>query len=119
MKNCICTNGTIITLGCLLALKGFGQTNTWNVDGNLVSPGQFLGSTNFAAVDLKAGGMRVLRLEPDSRTNVGGLSGNLIGGFINNLIEQPSSGGDFIGPASAHWMPKVPPLSSRRSCTGK
>src|SRR5437762_3650400 len=56
--------------------------NTWNLDGNFVSPGQFLGSTNFEAVELKAGGMRVLRLEPDARTNIGGLSGNLIGGFI-------------------------------------
>jgi hypothetical protein len=87
----------ILTLGCLLALPSLGQTNTWNVDGNFVSPGQFLGSTNFQSVELKAGGMRVLRLEPDSRTNVGGLSGNLIGGFINNAIEQPGSGGDFIG----------------------
>src|SRR5439155_16855861 len=42
-------------------------------------------------------GMRVWRLEADPRTNVGGLSGNLIGGFIGNLIEQPGSGGNFIG----------------------
>jgi hypothetical protein len=74
--------------------------NAWKIGGNAgTSPanGNFLGTTDFQPLDLKAGGMRVLRLEPDARTNVSGLSGNLIGGYINNVIEQPGSGGDFIG----------------------
>ena len=74
--------------------------NAWKTTGNTgTSPnnGNFIGTTDFQALELKAGGMRVLRLEPDSRTNVGGLSGNLIGGFINNAVEQPGSGANFIG----------------------
>src|SRR5689334_23540857 len=66
---------------------------SWNLDGNFVLPGLFLGSTNFEAVDFRAGNARVLRLEPDPR---GALSGNIIGGFISNRVEQPGSGGNVI-----------------------
>lgn len=88
------TNMNAVTLG------GLSFSNFWRSTGNSgTSPakGDFLGTTDFQPLELKAGGMRVLRLEPDARTNVGGLSGNLIGGYISNVIEQPGSGGDFIG----------------------
>jgi hypothetical protein len=71
--------------------------NAWKTTGNLgTSPtnGNFIGTTDNQPLELKAGGSRVLRLEPDSR---GDGAGNLIGGFINNAIEQPGSGGDVIG----------------------
>jgi len=58
--------------------------SAWNVNGNLVTPGQFLGSTNNQPLELRAGGTRVLRLEPDSGTS---FAGNLIGGYTNNLVE--------------------------------
>src|SRR5688572_21836706 len=80
----------------LLALSpqlGLFAQNTWNLDGNFLTPGQFLGSTNFEAVDMRAGNMRVLRIEPDPR---GALAGNIIGGFISNRVEQPGSGGNVI-----------------------
>ncbi len=71
--------------------------NAWKTTGNLgTSPtnGNFIGTTDNQAFELKAGGLRVLRLEPDSR---GDIAGNLIGGSTNNTIEQPGSGGDVIG----------------------
>jgi len=87
----------ILALACAAAPRVPAQ-NTWNLDGNFVAPGQFLGSTNFQApVDFVAGGMRVLRLEPDGRTNGTDLSGNVIGGFAGNFVEQPGSGANFIG----------------------
>ncbi len=70
----------------------------WTLTGNAgTSPtnGNFIGTTDFQPLDLKAGGMRVLRLQPDPR--LGSMAGNLIGGFTNNTIEGPASGGDFIG----------------------
>jgi hypothetical protein len=84
--------------------------NAWQIGGNAgTSPANsnFLGTTDFQPLELKAGGMRVLRLEPDGRTNVNGVSGNLIGGFTNNLIEQPGSGADFIGSGGYSAGPNV------------
>src|SRR5437588_4537233 len=68
----------------------------WNLGGNNgTSPtnGNFIGTLDFQPLELKAGGMRLLRLEPDPR---GDIAGNLIGGSTNNVIEQPGSGGNFI-----------------------
>lgn len=79
-----------------LNLPAFGNT-FWQANGNSgTSPGNgnFLGTTDNQPLELHANGMRVLRLEPDPRSNP--LAGNLIGGFTNNLIEQPNSGGAVI-----------------------
>ena len=69
--------------------------------------GNFIGTTDFQPLELKSGGMRVLRLEPDGRTNLSGVSGSLIGGFTNNSIEQPGSGADFIGGGGFQAGPNI------------
>ena len=69
----------------------------WALGGNAgTSPtnGNFIGTTDFQPLDLKVFGLRVLELQPDPRP--AGLSGNLIGGYTNNVIMQPGSGGDVI-----------------------
>jgi hypothetical protein len=85
----------IAAAGNSLLVSAFGL---WTVNGNAgTSPtnGNFIGTTDFQPLEFKAGGMRVLRLEPDPRLNGG--AGNVVGGFTNNTIEQPGSGGNFIG----------------------
>ena len=89
MKNLI-----VLALVCGASLHASAQ-GTWNLDGNFVLPGQFLGSTNFEAVDVRVNGLRGWRVEPDPRP--GGLSPNVIGCFISNRVEQSSgSGGNAI-----------------------
>ena len=85
--------GITLALVCGAALRVAAQ-NTWNLDGNFVVPGLFLGSTNFEAVDFRVGNIRVLRIEPDPRD---AQAGNIIGGFIGNRVDQPGSGGNVIG----------------------
>lgn len=81
-------------LNSVLAFLPTASAQTlWSSSGNFVLPGMFLGSTNFEAIDFRAGNVRVLRLEPDPR---GALAGNLVGGFISNRVEQPGSGGNVI-----------------------
>jgi trimeric autotransporter adhesin len=86
-------NGTSVSNVNAVALNGLGAGNFWQLSGNNVASGQFLGSTNNQPVEIRVNGTRVFRLEPDSR----GLgAGNLIGGFIGNTILQPGSGGNVI-----------------------
>lgn len=67
--------------------------SSWNLDGNFVAPGQFLGSTNNQPVEFWADGYRIFRVEPDPR---GAMAGNIVGGYISNRVEQPDSGGNVI-----------------------
>lgn len=68
-----------------LTLNGISSAGFWQLGGNNVSPGQFLGSTNNQPVEIWSGGQRGLRIEP------GAGSPNIIVGFPNNSI----SGGAF------------------------
>jgi hypothetical protein len=77
-----------------LTLNGVAVNGFWQLGGNNVGAGQFLGSTNNQPVEIWANNTRVLRVEPDSR---GLNAGNLIGGYTGNAIQQPGSGGNVIG----------------------
>jgi hypothetical protein len=95
------TNISAVTLG------GLSAAAFWQISGNSgTSPGNgnFLGTTDPQPLELRAGGMRVLRLEPDLR---GASAGNLIGGFTNNMIQQPNSGGDVIAGGGFSFGPNV------------
>jgi hypothetical protein len=61
------------------ALNGLNATNFWQLGGNNVAPGQFLGSTNNQPLELWVNGQRALRLEPNTN------SPNVIGGWSNNF----------------------------------
>lgn len=89
-------NGGGLTNVNAATLGAFGADQLWKTAGNsnTVAGVSFLGTTDNQPLELRANRMRVWRLEPDQRPNGG--AGNLIGGFTNNLIEQPGSGGDVI-----------------------
>jgi hypothetical protein len=71
-----------------LTLNGLSSAGFWQLGGNNVSPGQFLGSTNNQPVEIWTGGQRAVRFELGSG---GGTSPNIIGGSPGNSI----SGGAF------------------------
>jgi hypothetical protein len=91
-------SGAKLTAGSVtpgnLNLPAFGNT-FWQANGNSGTiPGtNFLGTVDNQPLELRVGGLRALRLEPDPR---GADAANLIGGFIGNTIQQPGSGGDAI-----------------------
>ena len=88
-------NGTGVTNVNAVTLNGLTAENFWQLGGNNVSAGQFLGSTNDQPVDFKVYGYRALRLEP-------GLLGvpNVIGGASVNYI-NPSQIGSVIAGGGA------------------
>ncbi len=74
------------------ALGGLGATNFWQLGGNNVRPGQFLGSTNYEAVELKVNNACGWRLEPASN----GMA-NVVGGYSNNSVASGVAGATIAG----------------------
>jgi hypothetical protein len=74
-------NGANVTNVNAAALGGLTPSNFWQLSGNNVIPGQFLGSTNSNPVEVWVGGSRAFRLEPGS-----GDGANVIGGYSNNFV---------------------------------
>jgi len=90
-------NGAGLTNANAATLGGLGATNFWLTSGNTgTSPtnGNFLGTADVQPVEIRVGGLRGWRVEPDPRSDG---AANLIGGYISNAVLQPFSGGDFIG----------------------
>lgn len=80
------TNVNAATLG------GRPATSFWQVGGNLVLPGEFVGSTNNQALELFVNGARALRLEPGA-TN----APNVVGGWASNTITPGVVGAVIAG----------------------
>ena len=74
---------------------GTNGSSGWSLSGNNVGAAQFLGSTNNQAVEIRAGGARVLRLEP----NTNGLP-NVIAGATNNSVTAGVTGATIGGGAA-------------------
>jgi BclA-like protein len=95
--NSVSGNGAGLTGVNAAALNGLNATNFWQIGGNAgTSPtnGNFLGTADVQPIELRVGGLRGWRLEPDPR---GAQAANIIGGYISNAVEQSGSGADFIG----------------------
>jgi hypothetical protein len=87
-------NGAGLTSVNAATLGGLGIANFWQLGGNSVSAGQFLGSLNNQPVKFWANNARALRLEP-------GMSGhnspNVIGGSTFNYVSAGVSGATIGG----------------------
>ncbi len=85
-----------------LTLNGLSSINFWQLGGNNVGGGQFLGSTNNQPVEIWANGTRVLRLDPgvagDAGPNV--IAGSAINFVASGVVAATISGGgvaDYFG----------------------
>lgn len=79
------------------ALGGLSSSNYWQVGGNNVAAGQFLGSTNNQAVEINVNGARGLRIEPN-----GSRSPNIIGGSFANVVGPGLAGVVIAGGGSTN-----------------
>jgi hypothetical protein len=114
----VTNNASGLTLTGTFTGNGAGLTNLnaaalngslWQMGGNNVSPGQFLGSTNNQPVEFWVNGQRALRLEPGGPSAVlqNGVSTgapNVIGGSPANFV-APGVVGAVIGGGGAtnYW----------------
>jgi hypothetical protein len=85
-------NGTNVTGVNAAALNGLSSSNFWQLGGNNVSAGQFLGSTNNQPVIIAVNGQEAERFELPA-TN----APNVIGGFAGNFVSGPMAFGVTIG----------------------
>jgi hypothetical protein len=88
------TDITITTVGNSLRIahtNGAVPNPPWLLTGNNISPGQFLGSVNDQAVDIRVNNQRALRLEP------GGDTPNVIAGGASNFVSARVGGGAVGG----------------------
>ncbi len=108
-------NGAGMTNVNAATLAGLGAGNFWQLGGNNVAPGQFIGSTNNQPVEIWAGGVRMLRLEP----GIGGLNTpNVIGGSPANLVPGNVRGVTIGGGGTIGHSVVFPGVSLNNSATG-
>ena len=74
-----------------IGAQGPPGTNGWSFNGNNVSTGQFLGSTNNQPVEIRVNGIRAYRFEPSASVP------NLIGGFFGNAVDNGAQGATIGG----------------------
>jgi len=75
-----------------VALNGLNATNFWQTGGNNVAPGQFFGSTNNQAVEIRVSSQRALLLTANASD-----SPNIIGGSPANVIDAGVTGAVIAG----------------------
>jgi hypothetical protein len=84
-------------------LNGLGSGGFWQLGGNNVSNGQFLGSTNNQPVEIWAGGQRALRLEPTANDNLHSNIVNVVGGSSGNFIAPGVYGSVIAGGGALNY----------------
>jgi hypothetical protein len=91
-NNSFAGNGASVLNVNAAALNGLSAASFWQLGGNNVAGGQFLGSTNNQPVELWANGSRAFRLEPNS-----GGAPNVIGGSPVNYVAGGVTGATISG----------------------
>jgi len=91
-------NVTITTQGNQITISSAGaggtsgpDTNAWHRSGDMLAPGDFLGSLNSGPLEFKVNNQRTLRLE------LTGFAPNLIGGFSGNFVADGTVGATIGG----------------------
>src|SRR5579885_3472703 len=93
-------NGANVTNVNAATLGGLSAPNFWQLGGNNVAGGQFLGSTNNQPLELLTGGLRALRLEPGVATEG---APNVIGGSPVNFVARGVVGATIGGGGVANF----------------
>jgi hypothetical protein len=89
--NSIVGNGTGVTNVNAAALNGLNATNFWQLGGNNVAAGQFLGSTNNQSLEIRVGGVRAGWISPSNG------SPNIVFGPAQNVISNTTAGASILG----------------------
>ena len=100
-------NGANLTNVNAATLAGLNATNFWQLGGNNVASGQFLGSTNNQALEFKAGGQRALRLEPNLASGAPNVIGGAPGNFAGPGVQGATIGGGGANDGSNHYTNSV------------
>ena len=90
-------SGTGLTNVNAATVSGLNVTNFWQLGGNTLAGGQFLGSTNNQPVEIWVNSTRALRLEPNAT------SPNVVGGHSGNLVSNGVAGAVIGGGGSASF----------------
>jgi hypothetical protein len=97
-------NGANVTNVNAAVLNGLNATNFWQLGGNNVATGQFLGSTNNQPVEFWINGKRALRLEPTATND----APNTIGGSSVNFVSPGTVGATISGGGTpAYYFPRT------------
>jgi trimeric autotransporter adhesin len=81
-------------------LSGLASSNFWQMGGNNVAAGKFLGSSNNQPVEIWANNRRVMQFAYASN-ELHGFSPNLIGGFAGNFVADGVVGATIVGGGSS------------------
>ena len=104
LSGSITGNGASLTNVNAAALNGFSAMNFWQLGGNNVPSGQFLGSTNSQAVEIWVNNLRALRLEPTRPIrHIYSNMVNVVGGSPVNPI-APGVYGSVIGGGGGYYF---------------
>jgi len=95
-------NGANLTNVNAVTLNGLSGTNFWQLGGNSVAWGQFLGSTNNQPLYLEANG-HVLQQLAYANDPTYGYAPNLIGGYSGNFASNGVVGGFIGGGGNPTW----------------
>jgi len=85
-------NGAGVSNVNAVVLNGVGAGNFWQLGGNHVAGGQFIGSTNDQPVEIWVNGTRALRVEPNTNG-----APNMIGGAPVNFVDPGIVGATIAG----------------------
>jgi len=85
--------------GNATTLNGLTAANFWQLGGNTVSAGQFLGSANGQSLEFRIGSQRALLLTPSSTD-----APNLIGGAPVNLVDPGVQGAVIAGGGTTNFL---------------
>lgn len=97
-------NGGGLTNVNAAKVGGLSPTSFWQVGGNNIGPAQFLGSTNFQAVEIWAGGGRGLRMEPTVRDSAHSNIINVVAGSAANFVSNGVYGATIAGGGAGAYI---------------
>lgn len=95
-------NGTGLTNVNATTFGGLGTGNFWQLGGNNVSNGQFIGSTNNQPLEMWVNGQRAMRVEPTTNDSSHMGIVNVINGSSQNYAMQGVRGATIAGGGAAN-----------------
>lgn len=90
--------------GDAASLGGLSAASFWNSSGNSVSAGQFLGSTNTQALEVRVNNRRAVSYEPSVNTDSQSNGVNIVAGSPNNFVGPGLIGATLSGGGARTYL---------------